>query len=127
MCRRSGGQCGVAIYNSLRPFDVRLGSLLVSLAPFMAVLDVSEEPFEVDLVLGRALMLLPFEGSVFDIGAAVFAPVLGLVAWSVIHTKEGDAEQGCTHRRFPVFGHDEGRSLLSEEGLCHRSAEKACG
>ncbi len=44
----------------------------------MAVLNVAEEPLEIVLVLSSILMLFALEGGVFDIGAAVLAPVLRL-------------------------------------------------
>lgn len=44
----------------------------------MVVLNIPKKPLEVVLVFGRALMLFSFERSVFDVGAAVFAPILGL-------------------------------------------------
>lgn len=44
----------------------------------MAVLDVSEKSFEIALVFASTLMLLPLQRRVFDVRAAMLAPVLGL-------------------------------------------------
>ncbi len=44
----------------------------------MAVLDIPKKSFEIVLVLCRDLMLFALEWRVFDIDAAVFAPVFGL-------------------------------------------------
>lgn len=68
----------MATSKSAQSFDLKFGSFLVSLASFMIVLNISKKPLEVVLVFGRALMLFSFERSVFDVGTAVFAPILGL-------------------------------------------------
>ena len=52
----------------------------------MAVLYVTKKSLEVVLMLCGVFMLLALKGSVFDIGAAVFAPVFGLPNESVIHS-----------------------------------------
>ena len=44
----------------------------------MAVLDIAKKSSEIVLVLCRDLMLFALEWRVFDIDAAVFAPVFGL-------------------------------------------------
>ena len=44
----------------------------------MVVLNIAKKAFKVILVLCSALMLFALEGSVFDIGATVLAPVLRL-------------------------------------------------
>lgn len=44
----------------------------------MAVLNVSQKSFEIVLVFGSAFVLFALERGVFDIGAAMFAPILGL-------------------------------------------------
>jgi hypothetical protein len=44
----------------------------------VAVLDITQKPFEAVLMLRSILMLFPFEGSVFDVTAAMLAPILWL-------------------------------------------------
>jgi hypothetical protein len=51
----------------------------------MAVLDIAKESFKVVLMLCRDLMLFALEWRVFDINAAVFAPVFGLEIDISIH------------------------------------------
>ena len=60
----------------------------------MAVLYVSQETFEVVLVLCGAFMLLPLKGCVFDVSAAMLAPIFGLCETLVGNDNDMFVEKG---------------------------------
>jgi hypothetical protein len=62
----------------VKPFNLILCSLLLSLVALVTPMKVSKETFEVALVFGCGFVVLLLELRVADIGFAVLAPVFRL-------------------------------------------------